>query len=425
MNRGIAPNVSAGRISYFVPGQQSTRYPNASEGMIFPGDAGVPSSGEPSDYTRFWDPRVGIAGAPRALPNTSIRAAFGMYADPIEYSSYNHSSDLAPFSNQYSFGVNQTITTGNTNYVVPILPFDNPWSVYPGTNFSNPFPAQFANPGTSPGSSATFALPINIQTAFAKNFTAGRTYTWNLSLEHQFGSNWLARVAYVGSESDHQPYQTDVNQGPPVCGPVSVTCAQVTNFPARNFSNFTAVSENLSNGTASYQSGQFTLEKRFNHGLQFTANYTYSHVIDDGYFGTGLSGGGIDIPTCATGNISDISCNRGNSQFDLPQIFVMNFIYETPSLAGWNRATKLAAGGWQLSGIYRAQSGTPMEIFCGCQSTLNYSTNASGGGVRSGRNPRLVSGPPRIFTHVCWLPGLCESGGLSVQLAPRKERSVT
>ena len=110
----IAPVVSSGRISYFVPGQQSTRYPNAPAGMIFPGDAGVPSSGEPSDYTRFFDPRVGIAWSPKALPNTSIRAAFGMYADPIEYSSYNHSSDLAPFSNNYSYGVNNTITTGNT-----------------------------------------------------------------------------------------------------------------------------------------------------------------------------------------------------------------------------------------------------------------------------------------------------------------------
>ena len=53
--------------------------------MIFPGDPGVPSTGKPSDYTRFFDPRVGIAWQPKALPNTSIRAAFGMYATPIEY----------------------------------------------------------------------------------------------------------------------------------------------------------------------------------------------------------------------------------------------------------------------------------------------------------------------------------------------------
>jgi hypothetical protein len=47
-------------------------------------------------------------------------------------------------------------------------------------------------------------------------------------------------------------------------------------------------------------------------------------------------------------------------------VFVANFVYETPSIAGWNAVARAATGGWQLSGIYRAQSGPTFSIVCGC-----------------------------------------------------------
>src|ERR1019366_3423429 len=101
----------------------------------------------------------------------------------------------------------------------------------------------------------------------------------------QFGSHWLAKAAYVGSESDHQSLQNDAN-----IAPVCSTCAAAGTNPRPN-PNFNAIDLYQSIGTASYQSGQFTLEKRFDHGLQFTANYTYSHTIDIASTGTGINGG--------------------------------------------------------------------------------------------------------------------------------------
>jgi hypothetical protein len=358
----IGPTTPNGRITYFVPGKQSTRYPGAPEGMLFPGDAGVPSSGTPSDYKKFWDPRVGLAWQPKSLPNTSLRAAFGMYATPIDDSSYNHASELAPFSPSFSWG---TLTSGTANgspYTVGIIPFDNPWSAYAPTGNKDPFPP-FASAGFAPGPSFNFAPfePIGIQTAFSTNYDTGRTYTWNASLEHQFGANWLAKAAYVASESDHQSFQNETNPGQPICGPVSATCAQVKTNPRIN-PNFGSVDVYYSEGTASYESGQFTLERRMSHGLQFTANYTYSHTIDIASTGTGINGGYPDDPGC-------LRCNRGNSYIDTPQVFVANFIYETPSPAGWNKAARLAVGGWELSGIYRAQSGIPFTLYCGCTSS--------------------------------------------------------
>jgi hypothetical protein len=114
-----------------------------------------------------------------------------------------------------------------------------------------------------------------------------------------------------------------------------------------------------SDANASYQSGQFTLEKRFNHGLQFTANYTYSHTIDISDDSTTAFNGALDDPGC-------VKCNRGNSYIDTPQVFVANWVYETPALAGMNKGAQLALGGWDLSGIYRAQSGPSFGVYCGC-----------------------------------------------------------
>ena len=345
----IAPVTSSGRIAAYQPGRQSTRYPNAPLGMVFPGDPGVPSAGSPSDYKKFFDPRVGIAWQPSALPNTSIRAAFGIYATPIDYSSWNHAGDTQPFSPTFNF------TTGDivNGSPIPIIPFSNPWSVFAPTGNVSPFPP-FASPGSAPDSSATFTTPIDIGDGFGNNFTSGRTYTWNLSIEHQFGADWVARAAYVASESDHQALAVDANYG-------QFFGAGNSANGTRLDPNFAEILLNQSNGNANYQSGQFTLEKRFAHGLQLQANYTYSHTIDYAAFGTTAFTSGIYDPRC-------LPCNRANSFLDVPQVFVANFIYQTPSLAGWNGATKAALGGWQVSGIYRAQSGQPFTIDSG-QST--------------------------------------------------------
>jgi hypothetical protein len=50
---------------------------------------------------------------------------------------------------------------------------------------------------------------------------------------------------------------------------------------------------------------------------------------------------------------------------NVPDVFTANFIYQTPSLSGRNVATRGILGGWQLSGIYRAQSGYPFTIVSG------------------------------------------------------------
>ena len=110
---------------------------------------------------------------------------------------------------------------------------------------------------------------------------------------------------------------------------------------------------------------------------------TYAHNIDVESTGLGINTGYLQNPGC-------VMCNRGNSYIDVPQTFVANFIYETPTLAGWNSPTKFALGGWQLSGIYKAASGFPFSIYYGGTSSWQY------GGSD---HPDFASGVTQVHTN--------------------------
>ena len=95
------------RIQTFVPGVQSTVYPDSPTGFVFPKDPGVPRTLAPTQYNRF-APRLGIAYSPGATDGTvakltggpgktSIRVGAGIYYTAIEdVTLFNEVGD-APF----------------------------------------------------------------------------------------------------------------------------------------------------------------------------------------------------------------------------------------------------------------------------------------------------------------------------------------
>lgn len=363
----LAPNVIGGRIAIWNPNHQSTRYPNAPLGMMFPGDSGVPAHGIPSTYN-FFDPRIGFAWQPPFSPNTSIRAGFGMFMDAIEFSSWDHAADTQPFSPQYTFQTGTPVTSGSAP--VGVIPFSNPWTVFTPTGGVSPFPP-FPGPSYSPNSSVTFVTPTQIDTAFTKNFRQGRTTSWNLSVEHVFFTNWLMRVAYVGVSSSNQALPIELNPG--------YYSANPNLSGTRAHGQMASIAANISEGSDNYNGGQFTLERKFANGIQFQANYTRSKTIDDGSSASlAWNGDGITNPF-------DIGFNRGISSLDVPQIFVANFVYESPALTRQNQLIRTAFGKWELSAIYKAQSGNPIGIGSG--------TNNSGSDVY-GDWADLVPGQP-------------------------------
>ncbi|MGA9592356.1 MAG: carboxypeptidase regulatory-like domain-containing protein [Candidatus Acidiferrales bacterium] len=361
----IVPAVAGGRGAAFVPGQQSTLFTNAPLGLVFPGDKGIGAGLMPSTYRGYWQPRIGVAWQPGFLRNTSVRAAFGMFTAPLQYSMYNHTADISPFSP--TFGLN-----GGTN--TP-LSLSDPWSQNAGTNFASPFPpfAPF-----KPAADAPFAPPFTIPAVFAQNFKLGVTQSWNLSVEHQFGRDFVARVAYVGSQSYHQ--SDIIDQNPGICGGVVIgpNGPQCASAQRTTYTNFNAILDNFSNGTASYNALQAGVEKHLSHSLQFQSNFTWSKTLDT------ASSGNISFGTNELPNPFDLGYNYGISSENVPFIWVSNFIYTSPLLRDKNQFIQQTLGGWELSGIVTLQSGFPFGIAGG------YGDNS--GSLQGGDRADIVPG---------------------------------
>jgi Carboxypeptidase regulatory-like domain len=329
----LPPQTAGGQGAAFHPGQQSTVFTNAPEGLVFPGDKGVNASLMPTSYGYF-EPRVGIAWQPSWLKSTSVRAGFGLFDAPLPYSAYGHTPEVTPFSPTYTF------------YGSPSSPinFQDPYANFAGTNFTSPFPP-FLSLANKPAANSAFPGPVSVPAIFSNDFKLGITQSWNASIEQQFGANLALHLAYVGSESYHQTTVIDQNPG------IFASGGARTTYPA-----FAQILTDFSNGTASYNSLQVGLEQRLSHNIQFQSNFTWSKTIDL------ASSGNISFGAPQLANPFNLRFNRGISYLNVPHISVTNFIYTTPELRGHGELMRSVFGAWQASGIVTIQSGSPFTI---------------------------------------------------------------
>src|SRR5208282_422901 len=99
--------------------------------------------------------------------------------------------------------------------------------------------------------------------------------------------------------------------------------------------------------------------KRMGHGLQFNANYTWSHCLDT------VSNGGL-LPFSSQSVISplpgELRRQYGDCDYDIRHNFNTSYVYALPSpAAALHRSRLLAATmkGWQVSGTVFWHSGVP------------------------------------------------------------------
>ncbi len=341
----LAPTSAGGRGAAFVAGQQSVRFPNAPTGLIFPGDAGLNDALMPNSYG-YWEPRVGIAYQPKFMPHTVFHAGIGMFTGPLEYSSYNHAADIAPFSPTFAlYGRNCTsgCAAGADAPIVGALSLDNPWSQNASTNFASPFPP-FASISYVPPSNSPIAAGAKLGQSFSRNFKMGITQSWNVSVEQQLNPSTVLRLAYVGSESYHQSDAIDRNAA--------------TNY-VLPYSKFSNLYELDSNATSSYNSLQATVDHHMAHGLQVQSSFTYSKTIDV------ASSGNISFGSPYLPDPFNLRWNRGISSLSVPYNSVTNFIYQGPAFKGDSKLVQETVGGWELSSIITWQSGNAFSIGSG------------------------------------------------------------
>jgi hypothetical protein len=163
---------------------------------------------------------------------------------------------------------------------------------------------------------------------------------------------------------------------------------------------FSAVSWRGDVGNSTFHGLQLNARRPFQNGLLVTANYMWSHSINDGSIG----GGESDTPQ----NSFCRACDKGNSDNDVRHLFNLSTVYQLPFGAGKHYLSspgfaRMLAGGWTLSAIGSAQTGLPVNI------TIDRSNGSVPGNfaISGEMRPNYVYGvpltPPGGSTPLAWI----------------------
>jgi Carboxypeptidase regulatory-like domain len=376
----------------YAQGVRSQVYTNAYPGELFTGDPGFPSDGRSDSWDNF-APRFGFAYDVFGDGKTSIRGGSGIFLNSAVPAFSNDSQvQTSPFSPTVSL-------------TEPAGGFSNP---YAGIN--NPFPLPVPVPHNF-----VFPTPVRVYSWDASHYKlqTPTVYTWNLVLEHQLWPDWLARVAYVGSRTNHLNENEQINPAEYIPG------STLSDDARRPFQPYTSIVQASGSGLSRYNSLQLSLEKRLSHGFTILGNYTWSRSIDNIPYGADVTSPILNATLTMSPYIPNFKAiDTGPSDFDFKQTFVVSYVWQLPELAHANRWLRGAAGGWEVTGITTAQTGRPITLFAGTdrsQSGINEDHAQYLGGNVSASGPCANQAPcvnylvPSAFA----LPALGTYGNLA------------
>ena len=312
------------RIVVINPDQKSTVQPLAPRGLLYPGDAGVPDGGYKTDKNNF-APRLAFAWDPTGQGKTSVRGAWGIFYDSLAgQGDLFQAGVLAP---PFTPLVELNATAAN-----PFLTFANPLGT--GSQTPNLFPPNLTIIGWGP----TFDTPSAMH--------------YNLTVQQQIGDNLGLEIGYVGSRGKNLPMFIEIN---PIVTPPST----------RKYPAFALLRPTMTVAESWYNSLQASLRMRPTKGINFLAAYTLGDAKDHV---SGLNIGGESRPVLPVTLGDDASLQaaldqeKGPALFDVRHRFVFSFGAELPKLSDRSAVVRNVLGGWQLNGIFQAQTGFPFTV---------------------------------------------------------------
>src|SRR6202790_2266384 len=214
-----------------------------------------------------------------------------------------------------------------------------------------------AGTGTKP-------LPAVSQRAINQNIKTAYAETWNLSVDRRVGKGVFS-VAYAGSHGVHLYDISNVN--PTTGGGVYLGDANAGNRINYQYSNMNFRSDN---GFSRYNAlnVKYGVTNLFKQGLGVTANYTWSHALDN------LSSTFSDGNGATTSGIYQLGyldafnprLNFGNADFDIRHRFNLAWSWEVPWMkSSSNMLARNLIGGWGIGSIFSIRSGSPFSIYDG------------------------------------------------------------
>jgi hypothetical protein len=254
----------------------------------------------------------------------------------------------------------------------------------------------------NPGLVTGIRSPVDLN-AFAKKGQIPTTYGYSLGVQRELPWRMGLDVTYTGNVARHLQYQYNLQTlpvgsaeglNPPPGGQPFV--APFTGFRNINFTQYGA--------NSSYNALQAKLQRRFTSRLTLTADYTWSKCMDI----ADSDNPGAD-PNVPGGNVGGALTDPFNPHldwapcgWDRTNVFNVNYVYSLPEFRSTG-PLKYLLGGWQISGITRFWSGTPINIYMGGCSNC-YTGNA--GNFINNVRPNLAGSGSAYLSqsdHIHWL----------------------
>lgn len=388
-------------------GVQSTIFPTAPAGYVFPGDPGIPKHFAKTRHDDF-GPRVGFAYSPNFSDGflhkvfgesgkSSIRAGYGLFYTNIEgAATFNFAAP--PFGLFYCCGTYSL-------YSAPYIDRQT------GVNQGQKFPVAPVQRGATNINWSQFE-PFGGDVSPLVNAPSPYAEHLDFSIQRQLQANTLFSVSYVGTFGHHlildaqsnpanpqlcQSLSTaaSVRPGTSTCGPYGETGVfYPVNGPATGVTvrgPFNSINTTtgqavfgdngyyLDAGNSDYHALEISLRKTAGRG-QLLLAYTRSKAMDTG------SGFGDEVAL-----YGDIHQYEALSVFDMPNNFSASYTVELPFdklFHSNNRGIR----GWKVSGITTFTNGTPVQI---TEVDDNSLTGSTGGSPQYGSldEPNRAPGP--------------------------------
>jgi hypothetical protein len=297
------------------------------------------------NYVLNFAPRLGAAY--RVTDKTVIRGGFG--------------TSIIPFpDNRYAFN----FPVKQNNQFNPANNFAAAGSMAAGL----PAPQVFNVPDNGIIAADTPILRNQGFFYVPSNLREAKLHSWNAAFQREIFWGLTGEVAYVGNigrgviadfnlNAGMVPGQD--NNGRPFFQRFNKTASVQTWYPTDTY----------------YNSLQVKLDRRFKNGFLVTTTYTLGRSVtysDDN--------GGVSTPARP-------ELSKGRAGFDRTHIFNTTFVWDIGFANKYGGAVRAILGGWQVSGVFSAQSGTPLDI------QANAATLRAPGNTQRA----LITGTPRVL----------------------------
>ncbi len=325
-----------------------SNYNTATNTLEVTGFGDIPDNVGVRQYYWNFAPRLGAAY--RFTDRTVIRAGFGTSIIPFPDNRYAFNFPVKQ-NNQFN-PANQFAAAGAMSVGLPapqVFSVPNDGKILANT-------PTLLNQGF-------FTVPSNLREA--------KLHSWNVAFQREIFWGLTAEVAYVGNVGRGVIADFNLNAG--------MTPGQ-DNAGRPFFQRFGKVAsvQTWFPTDTHYNSMQVKVDRRFKNGFLVTTSYTLGRSVtfsDDN--------GGVSTP-------ANPELSKGRAGFDRTHMFNSTFVWDIPFANKLNGIAKTILGGWQMSGIFSIQSGTPLDILADAASL-----RAPGNTQRA-----IISGTPTVLGNL-------------------------